>query len=79
MIEAISLTKLNILYDVCFNKEIGLDGCFYFKDDGSLTKLLDNKKLLDKNRDKMGNIVYNNYINNFTWDKIVDKYKNILK
>ena len=35
----------NILYDVCFNHDIGVDTCLYFKDEGSLTKILNDKNV----------------------------------
>ena len=54
LIEALSLTDLNILYDVCFNKDIGLDTCLYFDSSESLTKLLNNKKMLDNSKNKLG-------------------------
>lgn len=79
LIEALSLTDLNILYDVCFNKDIGLDYCLYFKDEESLVKLLNDKKLLDNSKKKFGkNLV--KYVNsNFTWEIIVDKYKKLFR
>lgn len=79
LIEAISLTDLNILYDVCFNQDIGSDTCLYFKDEGSLTKILDNYKLLDSSKKKLGIKAKKLYKNNFTWDKIVDEYKKVFK
>ena len=79
LIEAISLTDLNILYDVCFNHDIGADTCLYFKDEGSLTKLLDNKKTLDDSKKKLGDRAKKLFEDNFTWKKIVDEYKEIFK
>ena len=79
LIEALSLTDLNILYDVCFNKDVGQNSCLYFKEKNSLTKLLNNKDLLDKKRKELGNMAKNIIKNNFTWDIIVSKYKEIFK
>ena len=79
LIEAISLTDLNILYDVCFNHDIGGDTCLYFDEDKHLSDILDNKKLLDKSKKELGKKVHELYKKNFTWGHIVDKYKKIFK
>ena len=79
LIEAISLTDLNVLYDVCFNSDIGGDVCLYFKEKGSLTKILDDKKLLDNSKKKFANGVKELYRNKYTWDKIVLEYKKVFK
>lgn len=79
LIEALSLTDLNLLYDVCFNHDIGGNSCLYFKDEGDLTNLLDNKKMLDTNKKKLGPKAKRIYLENFTWDKIVEKYREIFK
>lgn len=79
LIEAMSLTDLNILYDVCFNHDIGLDTCLYFKDNSSLTTLLNNKKILDESKKKLGKICKKRVKDNFTWDIIVNEYKKLFK
>ena len=79
LLEALSLTDLNILYDVCFNHDVGKDSCLYFKDSGSLTKLFDDKKMLDKNKQTLGKKAKDIIKANYTWDIIVDKYKDIFK
>lgn len=77
LIEAMSLTNVNILYDVCFNKDIGGKSCLYFKDQGSLTKLLDNTNGIDKKAKKMGEEAKKIVSENFTWPLIVSKYKEL--
>lgn len=79
LIEALSLTDLNILYDICFNRDVGQDSCLYFKENGSLTNILNDSKYLDGNRKKLGIKAKKIVRDNFTWDIIVDKYKNIFK
>ena len=79
LIEAISLTDLNILYDVCFNHDIGKDSCLYFKENGSLTKILDDKKLMDSSKKKLGDMAKKLHRDHFTWEKIVGKYKKVFK
>lgn len=77
LIEAMSLTNVNILYDVCFNKDIGGKSCLYFKEQGSLTKLLDNTNSIDKKAKKMGEEAKKIVSKNFTWPIIVSKYKEL--
>ena len=79
LIEALSLTDLNILYDVCFNRDIGVDSCLYFYDEGSLTKILNDSSLLDLNRKKLGVKAKKIVKDDFTWKKIISRYKKIFK
>ena len=79
LIEALSLTDLNILYDVCFNKDIGLDTCLYFDSSESLTSLFNNKKKLDNSKKELGPLAKKRVYDNFTWKIIVDKYKDIFR
>jgi len=42
LLEALASTKLNLLLDVGFNREVGEDGAIYWKkDDGDLSRLID--------------------------------------
>lgn len=79
LLEALSITDLNILYDVCFNHDVGRDACLYFKEEGSLTKLLNDKKNLDKNKQVLGTKAKEIIKDYYTWDIIVNKYKDIFK
>lgn len=79
LIEALSLTDLNILYDVCFNHDIGENNCLYFKEEQSLTKLLNDEKLLDSSRKKLGPKTKKLVKENYTWEKITNDYKQIFK
>lgn len=79
LIEAISLTDLNILYDVCFNRDIGKDTCLYFKEENSLRQLLDDKKLLESSKKMLGIEAKKLFKKNFTWENIVGQYKKIFK
>ena len=79
LIEALSLTNLNILYDVSFNKYAGSDSCLYFKQAGELTKILNDTKYLDSIKEEKGALAKEIVKNNFTWKIIVDKYKEIFK
>lgn len=77
LLEALNITKLNRLYNVNFNKDVGIDSCIYFKDNSSLTNILNNIKKYDRN--KLGSECRKIIKNNFTWDIIVNKYKKLFK
>ncbi len=77
LLEALNLTDLNILYDVNFNRDIGNDSCLYFKEDNSLTNIIDNINKYD--RKKMGKSAKKIIKENFTWKIIVNKYKDVFK
>ena len=79
LIEALSLTDLNILYDVCFNRDVGENSCLYFKDEGSLVKLLNDEKYLKSKKNELGKKAKQRAKKYFTWEIIVKKYKRIFK
>ncbi len=79
LIEALALTDLNVLYDVCFNHDVGLDSCLYFKDENSLTKVLDDKEKLDHDKAKLGKKAKKIIKDGYTWKIIIDKYKRVFK
>lgn len=79
LIEALSLTDLNILYDVNFNRYIGDDSCLYFKNIDELTEILNDTSYLDKIKSSKGKRAKELVKGNYTWDIIVKKYKEIFK
>ena len=79
LIEALSLTDINILYDVCFNHDIGEDSCLYFKDSGSLTKIFNEMSNYNKKRNTYGKKAKGLVSKYYTWDIIVNQYKDIFK
>ncbi|MDV4150395.1 DUF1972 domain-containing protein [Clostridium sp. AL.422] len=79
LLEALSTTKLNMLLDVSFNREVGKDGALYFnKETCNLTNLINSVDSLDERSilalsENAKKIIKENY----TWDKIVTDYENI--
>ncbi len=79
LLEALTSTKLNLLLDVSFNKEVGEDGAVYFtKEKDSLSNLIeyvdfmseDNIRELDqKSKERIST--------NYTWEFIVKEYENL--
>lgn len=79
LLEALASTKLNLLLDVVFNKEVGAEGAVYFnKEKGNLAQLVDNadvysqKKVEDLSRKAKKRIV-----DEYSWENIVNKYETL--
>ena len=81
LLEALSTTKVNILYDVIYNKEVGEDNVFYFnKDDNSLKNIIEKiEKLSKEDINHYGELCKNRIKNNYTWDIVTLKYKELFK
>jgi rhamnosyltransferase len=79
LIEALGSTKLNLLIDVGFNKEVGEDGALYWnKDDDNLKRLIDDVDNMDEeNISKLGKRAKDRVLNEYTWDKICKKYEDV--
>ena len=77
LLEALSNTDINILYDVCYNREVGEDTCFYFsKKENSLKKIIQRcEKLTPKEIKKCGALSKERIHENYTWGIVVDKYE----
>ena len=81
LLEALSTTKINILYDVVYNKEVGENNVFYFtKEDNSLKNVIEKvEKLTKEEIDKYGNLCKERIKNNYTWEIVANKYKELFK
>ena len=79
LLEAMSQTKINILYDVAYNKEVGENSCLYFtKEENNLKNLLIKvDKLNSKEITKYATLSKKRITDEYTWDKIVNQYKNL--
>lgn len=77
LLEALGSTKLNLLYNVGFNKEVAEDAALYWsKTPGFLSGLLEKVNKLKKLQiDNLGNKAKQRIINNYSWEKIVNKYE----
>ena len=79
LLEALSCTNVNILFDVAYNKEVGLDSCFYFnKDEDNLKKVLNEvDKLNEKKRLEYGKLCKKRIKDEYTWDIVCEKYQQL--
>lgn len=79
LLEALASTKLNLLLDVGFNKEVGRDGALYWnKEDGDLSSLIEKADKLEQENilsleSKAKEIVSQDY----KWESICEKYENV--
>lgn len=80
LLEALASTKLNLLLDVNFNREVGREGAVYFnKEEGNLARLVneaDNYEALQI--DKLSIRAKERIKSSYSWDKIVDDYEMLL-
>lgn len=81
LIEALATTKLNLLLDVGFNKEVGAEGALYWnKENNNLSKLLDEcDKISYEKVLEISNKAKERIIKEYSWEKIVNKYEKIFE
>lgn len=81
LLEALASTKLNLLLDVGFNKEVGQDGAIYWtKEEGNLAKIINKAdKLTEKEINDLSKKAIARIENNYSWDYIVNEYEKKFK
>ena len=79
LLEALSSTKVNILFDVAYNKEVGLNSCFYFnKEENNLKKVLEKVDKLSKEEClKYESLAKKRIREEYTWDIVCEKYQQL--
>lgn len=76
LLEALASTKLNLLLDVGFNKEVAEDAALYWtKQEGDLATLIDKCNGID--REKLGIRAKNRIKTAYSWQYISDRYEGI--
>ena len=79
LLEALESTKLNLLLNVGFNREVGEDGALYWKKD-QLASVIDQAEQLDLQAIENLNQKSSKRISEaFTWEKIVTDYEKVFK
>ncbi|USG06539.1 beta 1-4 rhamnosyltransferase Cps2T [Latilactobacillus sakei] len=80
LLEALGSTKLNLLLDVGFNREVGKDGAIYWtKKYGNLAKIInDMDNLSEENINDLDKASSRRIIDQFDWAIIIKKYENVL-
>ena len=81
LLEALSTTNINILYDVVYNREVGSDKVFYFtKEDDSLKNVINQVENLSSDEViEYGKLAKERIKNNYTWDIVANKYQELFK
>ena len=79
LLEALESTKLNLLLDVGFNREVGEEGALYWEKD-QLASVIDQAEQLDNQAIEALNQKSSQRIAQaFTWEKIVTDYEKVFK
>lgn len=81
LLESMGSTKLNLLYDVEFNREVAEDAAFYWnKEEGNLSRLIDKiDKICTKERNKYGELSKKRIREEYNWEYICLKYEKIIR
>lgn len=79
LLEALGSTKLNLLLDVGFNKEVAEDAALYWnKDDGNLAGLIDRAdKMTTEELDCFGEKAKERIRTEYSWEYICGKYEKV--
>lgn len=79
LLESLASTKLNLLYDVVFNREVGADSALYFTaEPGSLAELIHEADRFSRDRvDALGYSAKNRITQEYSWEKIVEEYEGL--
>ena len=79
LLEALSATKLNLLYDVEFNREVAEDAAMYWnKDEGNLANLIDKADQLTMDEiNRLGKKAKMRIKNYYNWELICHQYEKV--
>ncbi|MFC7678325.1 beta 1-4 rhamnosyltransferase Cps2T [Paenibacillus sp. GCM10028914] len=79
LLESLASTKLNLLYDVVFNREVGADSSLYFTaEPGSLAQLIHEADRFSSERvAAFEDHAKTRIIQEYAWEKIVDEYESL--
>ena len=79
LLEALSITDVNLLYDAVYNREVGEDAALYFNnEEGSLCKQINTiEKFKAKEQSEYGKKAKQRIKDEYTWEIVVKKYKKL--
>ena len=79
LLEAMGSTRLNLLFDVGFNKEVGQDAALYWsKDEGNLARLIDRiDGVSEEELEAYGQRAKQRIKDAYSWQFIADRYEEI--
>ena len=81
LLEALANTKINILFNAVYNIEVGLNGTLYFsKKENNLKTIIEKVDNFSKEEiEKYAKLAKNRIKEDYTWEKVVTKYKEIFR
>lgn len=79
LLEALGTTKLNLLLNVGFNQEVGLDSCIYWgKEKNNLKHVIEHVETFDQSYiDELGKNALDRVKNAYNWPKIIKEYEDL--
>lgn len=79
LLEALGSTKVNLLLNVVFNKEVGEEGALYFsKEERNLATLIEKvDNLAEEEIEELGQKAKERVIKHYSWNFIVDEYEKV--
>ena len=78
LLEALSTTDVNLLFDVTFNRYVARDYALYFKNQSELTSLINSVETLEINKKKeLGEGARLRMKDNFSWSFIASEYSKL--
>lgn len=79
LLEALGTTKLNLLLNVGFNQEVGLDSCIYWgKEKNNLKHVIEHVETFDSNYiDELGINAKKRVKEAYNWEKIIKEYEEL--
>jgi rhamnosyltransferase len=80
LLEALGATKLNLLYDVGFNREVAEDAALYWsKKEGKLASLIDQADQFEMNQiQHLGDRAKNRIRTDYSWEHIANEYEKVI-
>ena len=81
LLEALSSTKLNLLFDVGFNREVGQDAALYWtKEPGSLSSLLNETQQMTASQiEDLGQKAKQRIKDAYSWQLITEEYDQVFR
>ncbi|HFI0529390.1 TPA: beta 1-4 rhamnosyltransferase Cps2T [Streptococcus suis] len=77
LLEALSSTKLNLLLNVGFNREVGEDGALYWEKNNLHKVIEESEQLTQEQIKQMDELSTKQVKERFSWDFIVDEYEKV--
>ena len=78
LLESMGKTKINLLYDVGFNREVAEDAALYWtKEEGDLSRLLDNLGSVDA--ETFGQKSKSRMRDSYSWESVANAYEDIFR